>query len=68
MKYINCPFFKYIKEDKVVCENGRKVFGSKQEKNKYLKLYCGEVHDHKLCDIAQRNYDYWRKINDESKN
>lgn len=60
MKYINCPFYIYHKATKICCENGRKTFENKQDKNKHLNLYCGEVHNHKLCDIAQKNYDIWR--------
>lgn len=56
-----CPFYISDYENYITCEDCKKVFSSKEAKNKYGKLYCSSPEMHSKCPIAKRLYEKYEK-------
>ena len=56
-KYVACPFYRYDKGCKLVCEDMTIVFRDREQLKKYLNERCGSIKGYQRCVLAQKTND-----------
>lgn len=60
-KYVACPFYRYDRKCKIVCEDMTLIFADRGELRRYLEERCGSIKGYKRCVLARKTSDKYEE-------